>query len=314
MSDITIRFAAIGECMIEMAHTGPNSLKLSFGGDTLNTATYLARIGATNGIGVDYVTALGDDPYSDEMLARWQAEGVGTALVARLAGRLPGAYMIRTDEGGERGFFYFRGAAAARDMFRTPQTPEMVKALAGFDVLYLTGVTLSILDPESRQALFGALDKARANGARVVFDTNYRPAGWPSREAAREAIGACLARADIALPSLDDEQALFGDGDAKASALRLHALGVGEVAVKNGARACLISIDGEELSVPAEPGVRPVDTSAAGDSFNAAYLAARLAGAGPEEAARRGHRLAAVVIRHRGAVIPRHAMPPVEPG
>ncbi len=313
MVDSQIRFAAIGECMIELAHSGPDSLRLGYGGDTLNTATYLMRYGAAAGVSVDYVTALGDDPYSEEMLSRWRAEGIGTELVARIAGRLPGLYLIRTDAGGERSFYYFRGAAAAREMFHTPQAPKLLKALTRFEMLYLSGITLSILDPVSRRALVAALDEARANGARVVFDSNYRPRAWPSRKAAARVIGAFLERVDIALPSLEDHRGLFGDRDATACAARLRALGIGEVAVKDGAGPCLISSAESQAWVPAQAGVRPLDTSAAGDSFNAAYLAARLAGADPEAAARCGHGLAATVIRHQGAVIPLEAMPPFQP-
>ena len=102
-----MRVASIGECMIEIAVKPGGDAQLASGGDTLNTAVYLAR----QGVAVDYVTALGDDPYSDEMLARWQAEGVGTGLVPRLPGRVPGLYMIRTDDRGERTFHYWRDRA-----------------------------------------------------------------------------------------------------------------------------------------------------------------------------------------------------------
>src|SRR5258707_2128696 len=92
------RVACIGECMIELKQAGSGLFSRGYGGDTLNTAVYLARLGA----GVDYITALGDDPLSDEMIARWAAEGVGTGLVVRLRGKLPGLYMIQTDVQGER--------------------------------------------------------------------------------------------------------------------------------------------------------------------------------------------------------------------
>ena len=61
--------------------------------------------------------------------------------------------------------------------------------------------------------------------------------------------------------------------------------------------------------VAATPVARVVDTTAAGDSFAAAYLATRLAGGGPAAAAASGHRLAGAVVSHRGAIIPRDAMP-----
>ena len=135
-----IRVACIGECMIELRELPNGHLSRSYGGDTLNTAVYLARLG----VPVDYVTALGQDPWSDEMIEGWQSEGIGTRLVARLPNRLPGLYVIQTDSTGERRFSYWRDSAAARSLFDMPATPQFCEALAGYEVLYLSGITLSL--------------------------------------------------------------------------------------------------------------------------------------------------------------------------
>ncbi|MEZ5930919.1 MAG: sugar kinase [Alphaproteobacteria bacterium] len=302
------RVACIGECMIELAHLGPTSLQMAFGGDTSNTAVYLARLTRGLDVGVDYVTALGDDLYSEAMLAFWQDEGVGTDLVARLEGRLPGLYTIRTDAQGERSFTYWRGQAAARDLLGGDRGEALIEALSGFDLVYLSGITLSILDPCQRERLFALLDAVRAAGGKVAFDGNFRPAGWPDAEAARQCFREVLGRTDIALPTLDDEQALFGDADADAVAARLHEHGVCEVVVKRGAAGCLLSGDGHLDTVATTPVDPVIDSTAAGDSFNAGYLAARLLGASRTGAAQTGHRLAGLVVRHRGAIIPKEAM------
>ena len=302
------RVASIGECMVELGAAGPGRLTQTYGGDSLNTAVYLARLGGA-GIAVDYVTALGDDAFSDEMAAGWRAEGIGTDLVARLPGRLPGLYVIRADAAGERSFHYWRSAAAAREMFRTPLTARTMEALPAYDLVYLTGNSLAILPPEDRDRLTGLLAEVRARGGRVVFDSNYRPANWEGVGAARAWLGRASAGASIALPSFDDEAALHGDTDAGATAARLGALGVEEVAVKDGPGACTLVWPGGAAVVAARPVARPVDTTAAGDAFNAGYLAARLAKRPPPDAAEAGHRLAAAVIQYRGAIIPMAAMP-----
>jgi 2-dehydro-3-deoxygluconokinase len=302
------KVASIGECMVELRHRSETDLELAYGGDTLNFAVYLARLTRGRDMSVDYVTALGEDPYSDAMLAMWRAEGIGCELVARLPGRLPGLYTIRTDAHGERTFTYWRSASAARDVLQGAQGARIAERLAGYDMLYLSGITLSILDPTQRETLMALADRVRAQAGRVVFDSNFRPAGWPDRDEARSVFDRMLRRVDIALPTLDDDQALFDVPDAGACARRLHGLGVAEVAVKLGPLGCSLSADGRAVDVPAEPVVRVVDSTAAGDSFNAGYLAARLAGAGPEAAGLAGNRLAARVIAHPGAVIPLAAM------
>src|SRR5262249_26026579 len=148
-------------------------------------------------------------------------------------------------------------------------------------------------------------------GTLVAFDGNYRPVGWPSADIARQWMTQALRHADIALPTFDDEQRLFGDAGAKQSAERLHGLGVGEVVVKLGAEASLASTSGgaARALVPSTPPPQVVDTTAAGDSFNAGYLAARLLGHGAAAAADVGNRLAAAKIGHPGAIMPRAAMP-----
>jgi len=298
------RVASLGECMIELFRRPDGSLTMGFGGDTLNTAVYMARLG----VPVDYVTALGDDSASAGMIAAWQAEGVGTGHALRVPGRLPGLYMIETDERGERRFLYWRDAAPARDLFVLPQSKALLADLESYDLLYLSGISLAVWGERGRELLFALLDRVRERGGRVAFDTNWRPRLWPDIETARRAFDAMLRRTDIALPGVTDLRDLYGDGDADAVLDRVRGSGVKEIVLKLEAPGCIVAGDGPDTPVPAERVDTVVDTTAAGDSFSAGYLAARLAGRDAVESARAAHRLAAVVIQHRGAIIPADAM------
>jgi 2-dehydro-3-deoxygluconokinase len=296
------RVAAIGECMIELSEHPDGAITRSFGGDTLNTSVYLARLG----VAVDYITALGDDPWSAEMLAAWAAEGVGTGAVIRLEGRLPGLYFIQTGDNGERRFSYWRDRAPARELFALPSTPELCASLARYSHIYLTGVSLSLYGKAGRAALLDALGAARRAGTRIVFDTNFRPRGWPDRGEARTAFAALLGIADIVFASVEDLELLAGSD--WQSLLDPH-WDRAEVVLKLAHPACRIRHQGEPLEIVAEIVPTPLDTTAAGDSFAAAYLAARLEGLPPPAAVRAGHALARVVVQHRGAIIPRAAWP-----
>jgi len=301
---------AIGECMIELQRQGQGgTMDYRFGGDTLNTAVYMARLLDPDTARVAYVTGLGTDGMSAEMLAAWEREGIDTASVQRLPDRLPGIYLIETDPDGERRFHYWRKDSAARHWLDAPEAGKVLVQLAAARMVYLSGISLAILSPADRELLIAALAQCRAAGGSVVFDNNYRPRLWESADAARAVYGRVLAHADIALLTLDDEAALYGPTDAHAVVARTRALGVREVVVKCGADPAVVWHDGVLHEVAPEPVADVVDTTAAGDSFGAAYMAARLAGQGPDAAARAGHRLAGTVIRHRGAIIPRDAMP-----
>ncbi|MCF9016376.1 sugar kinase, partial [Pseudomonas carnis] len=229
------RIALIGECMIELQHRADGSLHQSFGGDTLNTAVYLRRELGDAG-SVDYVTALGDDSFSDAMCAHWRAEGLGLDRVQRLPGRLPGLYCIQTDAQGERKFLYWRNEAAVRDCFTTPAAEPVLAALPGYDVVYFSGITLAVLGNIGRERLLQALIEARRRGARVVFDNNYRPRLWADVQTAREAYRRVLAEVDIALLTEDDERALFGYEDSEQVFAAYPS--IAEVVLKRGADAC----------------------------------------------------------------------------
>ncbi|WP_269467693.1 sugar kinase [Microvirga ossetica] len=288
--------------MIELREEADGRLSRGYGGDTLNTAIYLSRLGMP----VDYVTALGDDSWSDELIAAWDAEGVGTGRVLRLQGRLPGLYIIQTDAKGERRFSYWRDTAAARLLFQAPEGENTVAALPAYDMIYLSGISLSLYGDNGRERLFAVLGEARANGRRVAFDTNFRPRGWPDRDIARAAFRQAFACADIVLASTEDLDLLFGDdGVNEVLAFSDRA----EIVLKHPDLTCRVLTKGEDVLVPGKPAKDVVDTTAAGDSFAAAYLDARLSGQDPRSAAQAGHRLAGQVVRHRGAIIPREAMP-----
>jgi 2-dehydro-3-deoxygluconokinase len=311
----SVRVVAWGECMIELQGQPFGLLQQSYGGDTLNAAVYLARRGARHGLRVDYATALGDDAMSAGMLQRWQAEGLATGLVRRLPGKLPGLYLIEVDERGERRFHYWREQAAARAYFDTAEGDTPLEQQADdIDALYLSGISLAILPPAGRARLAALAQRLRARGAAVVFDNNYRPRLWADVATAQAAFSTFTALASTVLATLDDEQLLWGfpatTAGVEAALARTLAMPCNEVVVKRGAAPTLVRLQGQALvEVPTVPVPKVVDTTAAGDSFAGAYLAARLAGASAAAAAAAGNELAAIVVQHRGAVIPPEAMP-----
>ncbi|HEX4503452.1 MAG TPA: sugar kinase [Scandinavium sp.] len=305
------KIAVIGECMIELSEKG-SAVNRGFGGDTLNTSVYIARQVAQSDLQVSYITALGTDSFSQQMLDAWQNENVDTRLIQRMANRMPGLYYIETDETGERTFYYWRNEAAAKFWLESEQSAAICEELATFDYLYLSGISLAILSPASREKLFTLLHECRANGGKVIFDNNYRPRLWASREETQQVYQQMLACTDIAFLTLDDEDALWGEKPVEEVMARTHTAGVSEVVIKRGADSCLVSLAEESVvEVPAVklPKEKVVDTTAAGDSFSAGYLAVRLTGGDAAAAAQRGHLTASTVIQYRGAIIPREAMP-----
>lgn len=280
--------------MLELSKEG-EGWRLGYGGDTLNTAIHLARAGIDTG----YLTALGSDPFSDDLKRQWAGEGLDLSLVLTDPARHAGLYAINTDHQGERSFTYWRGDSAARGMFACAGIEAALAKAEQTDLLGFSLITLAILPPDARKQLIGLASTVRARGGTIAFDGNYRPRLWSSAEEACAARDAAIACATIGLPTLDDEVQLSGVRDADAVAAHWTALGCTETIVKLGAAGCRLP-DGTILPPPAI--LTPVDTSGAGDAFNGGYLAARLSGASCEAAALAGHERAGWCVMHRGAI------------
>ena len=297
---------AVGEGMLELSKGMPGlaSWHLQHGGDTLNAATYLARLGHR----VGYLTALGRDNLSCEMRRAWAEEGIDTTLVLTHPDKLPGLYLIETDLDGERTFLYWRENSAARALFECEGADAALAHAARADCLYLSGITLSLFDERGRERLAELCKDVRDRGGMVVFDPNYRPRGWWSNIEAQAAIARVAPSVSIALPTLADEDLLYGDGSVEACRSRWNAAGVREVAIKLGGKGVVVCVGDLATTVSIQENMAPRDTTGAGDAFNAAYLSARLAGRVPVDAARAGNALAAEVVRHPGAIISRTAM------
>jgi 2-dehydro-3-deoxygluconokinase len=304
------RIALLGECMIELRGQMFGTMQQNFGGDTLNTAVYLARLTADTDIQVVYATELGSDAFSKEMIARWQAEGIDTSMVRQHAGKMPGLYTIQVDETGERTFYYWRDSSAAKDYFADEVSPLEAQA-DQLDALYYSGISLAVLPPAGRERLFALIDKIRARGGQVFFDNNYRPRLWANDPDVRDWYDRAFANCDMATITLDDNQMLYGFEDEGSALSHAYALPPDEVVIKRGADSTLIRVRGHEdpITVPTFKVAKVVDTTGAGDSFAGGYLAARLQGQTPEIAARSGNKIASIVVQHPGAIIPKDAMP-----
>lgn len=289
-----MRILALGEVMIELSGAGPQMWRQGLAGDTFNTAFYLAALRPEWRL--SYATRLGMDKLSDSAVATIAAAGIDTAPITRDPARTIGLYMIAL-ENGERSFSYWRSHSAARLM--AEDADWLRDTFDAVDVIYLSGITLAILSPEARARVLAALE-----GRDVVFDPNIRPRLWESATALQDTITQASSLSRIVLPSFDDEAAAFGDPSPEATAARYSKAGAAEVVVKNGNAPLALMLHGQSLVAPAPAPVTPTDTTGAGDSFNAGYLAARLGGADPVVAVAAGQRLAALVVQHPGALLP----------
>lgn len=307
-----MKIACIGEAMVELSlHAESLSASVGYAGDTLNAAVYLQRTlleeNTSSAESVCYVTALGKDKFSGQIIQLMKNESLNTSLLAYSKDRVPGLYAIDTDDQGERSFTYWRDQSAARMLF-TAQVGPAMQILDDASLIYYSGISLAIMPVDIRQLWLEYLQTYRLKGhGLVAFDSNYRPNLWVSQTEAQEAMRLAYQCCDIALPSIDDEMMLFNETDQSQTLDRLRDFGVSRGALKRGALGALdLSDFSEHLDQSvSEQAVTVVDSTAAGDSFNGAYLAGVAMDKPVSRCLAMGHECALRVIACKGAIVPR---------
>lgn len=301
------KIALIGECMIELNGECFGSMQQTYGGDSLNTATYLARISSPENIKVYYVSALGIDKISQKMLHYWQADGIHTDWVLQDLNRQAGLYLIQLDENGERTFLYWRNQSAARYLLQHPDYQKILAKFSDLDMLYLSGISLAILPKNDRITLIHQLAELKKQGVQIVFDSNYRPALWGDYLEAQRCYKLLLPLVHTALVTFEDEQSLWKDESVADTLERLSTFGVSTIVVKEGKAGATLKDDKKIVKIPTLPIEQVIDTTSAGDAFNAGFLNGYLQGKDLLTCCEQGNELAGIVIQHKGAIIPKIA-------
>jgi 2-dehydro-3-deoxygluconokinase len=283
--------------MVELRPVADGHLQRGFAGDAYNTAVYLKR--SAPHLDVAFLTATGDDALSQAMIDTWKGEGIAERLVFRIPGARPALYLIETDDKGDRRFHYWRDETPARYWLRELLVAGGAARLEDAALVYVSGISLAILTHTDRQAAIALLGTLKT---RVAFDPNIRPALWASMEDARACFEAMTRLASIVLPSRQDYELMYGITDPRAQMALTASLTKAEIALTCDADGCLLRQEDDVQALPTQAAT-VVDTSGAGDSFNGAYLAARLEGKPPLAAAHAGLAMAAKVVALPGAII-----------
>lgn len=296
------KIAIIGECMAELSGSLFSSMQQGFGGDTMNTAIYLKQL-LGDEVQASYVSAMGNDHLSAAMIKKWQDYDVDTQFVLIDPNRHCGLYMIQNEDNGERHFQYWRSNAAAKFVMQHEESAEVFAQLSEFDAVFLSGISIAILSNEDRQSLMEQLFELKEKGVKIIFDGNYRPTLWSSIEQAQLAFKAIYKISDLALVTHDDEALLWGGADVNATISRLQLFDIEEIVTKDGANGCYYTKNSETCHIGTKTIENVVDTTAAGDSFNAGFLAGWLQKLSLVQTCQMGNQTAAQVIQQKGAIV-----------
>ena len=291
----------IGECMMELSADG-NSYARAFAGDTYNCAVYAKR--RHEDIDVQILTAIGSDPVSQAMVAQWDRDHIGHSLVATSESAHPGIYLISTDDDGERSFTYWRKDSAATELMSL-MTEDTRRAIAQFNCIFFSGITLAILPDEDKAELIALIAALSEQGKTIAFDPNYRSVLWRNADHAAHWLTQAYRLTDVALPGLADHNEIFGHTcNEDVRTFLQDDLRVGEIVLKADADGVYGYLRNDDpVHVATTTDRNPKDTTGAGDSFAGTYLAERIMGTSVPNAMQSGIRMASLVIQHRGAII-----------
>lgn len=299
---IAFKLAVIGEVMAEISGTPFSLMQQNMGGDTLNTAVYLKQMLPDEST-ISFVTVMGEDVLTKAIVARIQDYGLDTSKVLYRNDKQIGLYYVHNDTSGERYFQYWRNDSAARYLMQDTKIDAVFNTLLEFDAVFLSGISLAILPASDATVLLSKLSQLKCSGVKVVFDGNYREALWSSKEQARELYKKMYQLADLALVTFDDEQQLWQDDNIAACQDRLSQFDIGELVVKDGGNGCIYVSPQQTLPVATKLVTKVVDTTAAGDSFNAGFLAGWFSGLPAQSSCLLGNKLAGQVIQAYGAIV-----------
>lgn len=294
-----MKILSIGECMAEFSPDEQlGKFNLGFAGDTFNTAWYIANNHAD--VNSAYFSKVGDDELSDQMLKFMSDNQVDTRYITTVAGSTIGLYLISLVNG-ERTFSYWRNKSAAT--FLGQNVDDVGNAMKKQDMIYFSGITLAILDQNSRENLFSCLKSARRAGKKIAFDPNLRPKLWNDKKEMCDVIMAGANLSDIILPSFEDEATWFSDADPMSTLARYQNVGAETVVVKNAGDPVSFWSQHETGTYLVESVEKIIDSTAAGDSFNAEILVGLLREIPLADAINNAANLAKKVLMGQGALV-----------
>jgi 2-dehydro-3-deoxygluconokinase len=254
----------------------------------------MARLGAD----VSLFTRLGKDVFSDEIRQVLAEEGVDSRAIRTANATQAGVYFVSVGEAGQREFVYYRAGSAASTLSPDDIRPNLFNKV---QTLYSSGVTLA-LSASSRKTVLYLFQEARKKGISTVFDPNFRRALWDNTDAALDALNEILPFVDVLLPTVpDDTLPLMGMDHPERVIEYFWLKDVPLVVVKAGASGAYVGYKKQIERIPAIEAT-PLDTTGAGDAFNAGFMTALGQRQPLLDCARLGNVVAGLKIQRRGAI------------
>ena len=288
---------SIGECMIEMTNVEKELYNYSVAGDTLNFTSYLDQ----SIFNKFYLTAIGTSDINKGVISFFKKKKINTNLVKKISSKEIGLYLIKNTKRGEKKFYYWRDDSAANFFFNHINKSLFINKYT-FDYIYLTGITLSILDFKNIDKFITNLSVLRKKNSKIIFDFNIRIKRW-SKKNLNLYLNKILPNVDILFCSGEDLVCWKKNNNIKTFQYILKKFNIYHAIYRKNEEYNYSFYKNKKYMIKNKPIKKVVDTSGAGDGYNAAYLSSFIISNNPQVALNEASKIGAKIVMKKGAIV-----------
>lgn len=295
---MSYKICSIGECMIELTNIDNKNYSLSVAGDTLNFCFYLNK----ELFNVFYFTSIGNSEMSKEALFFFKKNNINTQLVHKDLNNEIGLYIIKNKKSGEKKFYYWRDNSAAKYYLNNLNVKKISKKIQNFDFLYLSGITLSLIEIKNLNNIIDFINFCKSKNCKIIFDLNIRIKRW-NKKKLLSFLNIILLKVDIFFASGEDVK--FWKGNDKISTFlditRKNKIPHG--IYRKNAKCNYAFLKKDKYIIQNKILNKVVDSSGAGDGYNATYLSNFIQTNDPKKALIAASKIGAKIIMKKGAIV-----------
>ena len=293
-----IKICAIGECMMELTNAKHALYSQSIAGDTLNFTSYLDK----KIFDTSYFTAVGTSEISKRVISFLKKQKIKTNLVSRISSHEIGLYLIENSKAGEKIFYYWRDNSAAKFFFNNQKIKKCQNQLKKFQYVYFSGITLSLFDDNNFHKFLSLIEFLKKKQIKIIFDFNIRIKRW-SKKKLFSYFSKTLPFVDILFSSGEDLNFLKGNASLKTFKNLIQKYNIEHGIYRNNAILNYSFYKDERYFIKNKIKNKVVDTSGAGDGYNATYISKFIKFNDPQKALHAASEIGAKIVMKKGAIV-----------
>ena len=294
-----IKICAIGESMIEITNIQGSKFVQSFAGDTLNFLSYLNK----KNISADYLTAVGGSKINKDFFYLLKSRSISNKFIHVDNKNETGLYLIKNDNKGEKSFYYWRDNSAAKIHLNKLNYNKISVALKKYDYLYFSGITLSVISNKKQNELLYAIKKIKNHNVKIIFDLNVRVKRWLSKKTLTNSMNLFLPYIDILFCSGEDIKNWKNNQSLEFFKKFVKFYNIKHAIFRQNASKNYVFLNNSLYQIMNKTKKKIIDSSGAGDGYNAAYISEYLISNDVYRSLKSAHFLGSKIVMKKGAIV-----------